>query len=179
MHQAGDKLAQIAHSALTPPLPQLATNEGLTLPAPPADERRRASLSERRAALRPLVICEGLTWDVLARCDLVITKSGTATLEAMILQKPMVIVYRGSALMALEWRLRRRSLNIAHIGLPNILAGERLFAGTDSGRSDAGSHCGSGCGNAASAGAYSELKERLADLVRDNLGEPGGVAPRR
>jgi len=176
MTQAGDTLAQIAHSALTPPLPQLATNEGWTLP--PGDvpaEARRAPAPPHGAVSAPLVICEGLTWDVLARCDLALTKSGTATLEAMILRKPMVIVYRGSRLMALEWRLRRRSLNIAHIGLPNILAGERLFAELIQDEATAEAIAGLAVELLLQPGRILALKERLHDLVRDNLGEPGSV----
>lgn len=172
--QAGDKLAQIAHSTLTPPLPQFATNEGLTLPA---QETREENKPKDRSASgpAPLVICEGLTWDVLARADLVLTKSGTATLEAMILKKPMVIVYRVSPLMTLEWRLRRRSLNIAHIGLPNILAGERLFAELLQDDANPDAIAALAVEFLLEPGRILALKERLGDLIRDNLGEPGGL----
>jgi lipid A disaccharide synthetase len=174
MHQAGDRLAQIAQNTLTPPL--LATNEGLTLPMPPtAEENTGAVPPSDRPAVAPLVICEGITYDVLARSDLVITKSGTSTLEAAILGKPMIIVYRGPALMGLEWRLRRKSLNIAHIGLPNILAQERIFPELiqDDATPDAISNLA--VEMLLQPERLLHFKQKLADLVRKNLGEPGGV----
>ncbi|MFQ3610036.1 MAG: lipid-A-disaccharide synthase [Fimbriimonadales bacterium] len=65
-------------------------------------------------------------WDLLAHADCAIVCSGTATLEAALLGTPMVIVYRGSALMNLEYRLRRRRLNLTMIGLPNLILNERV-----------------------------------------------------
>lgn len=173
MHQAGDRLAQIAQTTLTPPL--LATNEGLTLPVPPPDENAPATPSDR-AASAPLVICEGLTYDVLARSDLVLTKSGTSTLEAAILGKPMIIVYRGPALMGLEWRLRRKSLNIAHIGLPNILAQERVFPELIQDEATPEAISDLALEMLLQPERLLHVKQKLADLVRTNLGEPGGVA---
>ena len=177
MTQAGDTLAQIAQSALTPPLPQLATNEGWVLPpdAMPAEARARPAPVPHGPGLAPLVICEGLTWDALARCDLALTKSGTATLEAMILKKPMVIVYRGSWMMALEGRWRWRNLNITHIGMPNIIAGERLFAELLQDEATPQAIADLAVELLLQPDRILVLKERLQDLVRDNLGEPGGV----
>lgn len=60
-------------------------------------------------------------WDMLAYADVAIVCSGTATLEAALLDTPMLIVYRGSSLMNLEYRLRRRRLMLSYIGLPNLL----------------------------------------------------------
>ncbi len=168
---AGETLTQIAHSALPSALPQLVTNEGFVV----GSEKPTPRSAAKSFNLAPLVLCEGHTWDVLSRCDLVLTKAGTATLEAMILRKPMVIVYNGPKTMAVEWFLRKRSLKIAHIGMPNILANERVFTEL--------------IGEDASAEAIADLsvdlliepsrilalKERLADLVPKSLGEPGGV----
>ncbi len=60
-------------------------------------------------------------WDMLAHADAAIVCSGTATLEAALLDTPMLIIYRGSSWMNLEYRLRRQRLNLRHIGLPNLL----------------------------------------------------------
>ncbi|MDW8052721.1 MAG: lipid-A-disaccharide synthase [Armatimonadota bacterium] len=60
-------------------------------------------------------------WDLLAHADAGIICSGTATLEAALLNTPMLIVYRGSWLMNLEYRLRRKRLNLSWIGLPNLI----------------------------------------------------------
>lgn len=172
MAQAGDALARLAHSAM--PAPQLATNEGVTVPAPRADEdgHGRPALP---AGPAPLVIASGLTWDVLARADVVLTKSGTATLEAMILRKPMIIVYRGSLLQSLEFLLRQASHGIVHLGMPNILAGERLVAEL------LGPYATPEAISALAVEMLLEperilsLKERLNALVENSLGRPGGV----
>jgi len=60
-------------------------------------------------------------WNLLAHADAAIVCSGTATLEAALLDTPMLIVYRGDWLMNLEYRLRRRQLNLRWIGLPNLI----------------------------------------------------------
>jgi lipid-A-disaccharide synthase len=57
----------------------------------------------------------------MAAADVVLVASGTATLEAALLQKPMVITYRMPALSA--WIMKRRGY-LPYVGLPNILAGE-------------------------------------------------------
>ena len=66
-------------------------------------------------------VVEGLTYDCMAHSDFLITKSGTATLEAAILGTPMVIVYRGTPVMRFEF-LFRKSILEEFIGLPNIIA---------------------------------------------------------
>ncbi|GIV05422.1 MAG: lipid-A-disaccharide synthase [Fimbriimonadales bacterium] len=60
-------------------------------------------------------------WNLLAHADAAIVCSGTATLEAALLNTPMIIVYRGDWLMNLEYRVRRRRLQLRWIGLPNLI----------------------------------------------------------
>ena len=93
----------------------------------------------------------------------------------MILKKPMVIVYRGSWMMALEGRWRWRNLNITHIGMPNIIAGERLFAELLQDEATPQAIADLAVELLLQPDRILVLKERLQDLVRDNLGEPGGV----
>ena len=59
----------------------------------------------------------------IAAADAVLAKSGTATLETMLLRRPMVVAYRLGALTA--WVVRRLQ-KTAHVALPNILAGRPL-----------------------------------------------------
>ena len=74
----------------------------------------------------PEVECElriGDSRDAMAASDVVLLASGTATLEALLLKRPMVITYRT---MRLTWMLGRRLLHVDHVGLPNLLCGARL-----------------------------------------------------
>ncbi len=74
----------------------------------------------------PILILGDHRFDLMAHSDCLIICSGTATLEAAILQTPMVIIYRGSRLMEVEYRLRRIRKKVEHIGMPNILANRRI-----------------------------------------------------
>ena len=68
----------------------------------------------------PLVIVEDGTYDVMNVSDALICTSGTATLEAAILKKPMVIVYKFGPENLLEARLAQKKIPI--VGMPNLLA---------------------------------------------------------
>jgi lipid-A-disaccharide synthase len=65
-----------------------------------------------------LQILEGQSHKALAACDVTLIASGTATLEAALFKRPMVIAYR---MGALSWQLMRRKKLQAWVGLPNIL----------------------------------------------------------
>lgn len=67
----------------------------------------------------PIQILFGHAHDAMEAADVVIVASGTATLEAALLKKPMVITYRMSKL---SWQLLKRMRLQAYVGLPNILA---------------------------------------------------------
>lgn len=67
----------------------------------------------------PLHVLDGQSHTALAACDVALVASGTATLEAALFKKPMVITYRVPALTA---HLMRKKALLPWIGLPNILA---------------------------------------------------------
>jgi lipid-A-disaccharide synthase len=71
----------------------------------------------------PIPIVDRDRYDAVNAADLVWTASGTATLETALLKKPMVIVYR---LSWLTYLLARLLVKVDHIGMVNLLAGERL-----------------------------------------------------
>ena len=93
---------------------------------PAASEAR---LAELRAMVReqqpdlPLRILAGQSHTALAACDQTLIASGTATLEAALFKRPMVIAYRMSAM---SYRLMKGRNYQPWFGLPNILANEFL-----------------------------------------------------
>jgi len=74
-------------------------------------------LSER------LRIIEHATYDALAAADAAAVTSGTATLEAALINTPLVVVYKESAL---NWHTLGRLINTEHFGLVNLIAGKRI-----------------------------------------------------
>jgi lipid-A-disaccharide synthase len=82
-----------------------------------------ATLHAHGRADLPLTLMFGHSHEALAAADLALVASGTATLEAALFKTPMVITYRQSPL---SWALQRRMLYLPYVGMPNILAGERL-----------------------------------------------------
>jgi len=70
----------------------------------------------------PITVVDGRSHDVLAACDAALVASGTATLEAALFKRPMVIAYRVAGLTGLL--MRRRGGYLPWVGLPNILARE-------------------------------------------------------
>ena len=62
-------------------------------------------------------------YEAVAASDLVWTASGTATLETALLLRPMIIVYR---LSWLTYVLARLLVRVQHVGIVNLIAGERI-----------------------------------------------------
>jgi len=60
---------------------------------------------------------------VLAAADAVLVASGTATLEALLFEKPMLVCYR---LSPISYRIFKRKLKVPFVSLPNILAGYKV-----------------------------------------------------
>ena len=67
----------------------------------------------------PVKVVEGFTYDVMNLSELLITASGTATLEGAILGKPMIIIYIVS--LPTYW-VGRALVRLDHIGLVNLVA---------------------------------------------------------
>jgi lipid-A-disaccharide synthase len=95
---------------------------------PAASPALLETLRRQAAALRldsslPLTLVSGQSHRAMLAADTVLVASGTATLEAALLGRPMVIFYRMAALSFLL--MRNRGL-LPWIGLPNILCRESL-----------------------------------------------------
>jgi lipid-A-disaccharide synthase len=71
-----------------------------------------------------LAMVEARTDDVLAASDVVITASGTATVQAALHERPMVVVY---SLSPLTYRLGKRFLTVDTYAMPNLVAGRRII----------------------------------------------------
>jgi lipid-A-disaccharide synthase len=86
------------------------------------DMFERAVHENQRTDL-PLTLLFGHSHEALAAADLALVASGTATLEAALFKTPMVIAYRQSPL---TFALMRYMFYLPYVGLPNVLAGEKL-----------------------------------------------------
>jgi lipid-A-disaccharide synthase len=86
------------------------------------DMFERAVYEQQQTEL-PLTLMFGHSHEALAAADLALVASGTATLETALFKTPMVIAYRQSAVST---ALMRAMALVPYVGLPNILAGERL-----------------------------------------------------
>lgn len=72
----------------------------------------------------PLTIIEGQSREVMAASNVILMASGTATLEGLLLKKPMVVAYRVAWLTAI---LLRRWVKLPYYSLPNLLAGKQVI----------------------------------------------------
>jgi lipid-A-disaccharide synthase len=79
------------------------------------------AIYHQRGEELPITILFGHAHMAMTASDAVLVASGTATLEAALLKRPMVITYRMPRLSA--WIMRRKGY-LPYVGLPNILAGE-------------------------------------------------------
>jgi len=70
-----------------------------------------------------VTVVEGKNYDVMQTCDAIIAASGTVTMEIALFGVPMVIVYKASPL---TFAIGMRLLNVDHVGICNIVAGERI-----------------------------------------------------
>ncbi|PPE68921.1 lipid-A-disaccharide synthase [Caldimonas thermodepolymerans] len=91
------------------------------LPVVPGLRAMVEPLLSRHAAGVPIRLLDGRSHEVLAACDTVLIASGTATLEAALFKKPMVITYSMHWLSA---AIMRRMGYLPWVGLPNILCRE-------------------------------------------------------
>ena len=80
------------------------------------------SLLDRHPNL-PVRLYQGNARLALTACNAALVKSGTSTLEAMLLHRPMVVSYR---LGELTYQLVSRLLRTPYVALPNILEGDEL-----------------------------------------------------
>lgn len=90
-----------------------------------ATRERFAALRDELAPELDWLFVESAARDALPAADVVLTASGTATLEALLVGRPMVVGYRVHALTYWTARLLRL-VRVPYIAMANLLAGEGL-----------------------------------------------------
>ncbi|MDM9592818.1 lipid-A-disaccharide synthase [Pseudomonas guariconensis] len=97
---------------------------GVRFVSPCANPARRAQLEQMlQGRDLPVTLLDGRSHQALAACDAVLIASGTATLEALLYKRPMVVAYR---LAPLTYWILKRMVKSPYVSLPNLLA-QRLL----------------------------------------------------
>ncbi len=89
------------------------------LPAVPALRARVDALVQQSGLGDRITVVTGQSHAALAACDVTLIASGTATLEAALFKRPMVIAYN---MNWLSWQIMKRQQLQPWVGLPNILS---------------------------------------------------------
>ncbi|WP_127348199.1 lipid-A-disaccharide synthase [Pseudidiomarina mangrovi] len=89
----------------------------------PARAQQFQQLQQRYAPNLAIQVVSGQARTVMAAADVLLLTSGTVTLEAMLIKRPMVVAYRFSWL---SYVIIKRLFKAAFFSLPNLLAGRRL-----------------------------------------------------
>lgn len=123
----GGELARLGPLFLETAEHLLALHSGaLRFVVPCASPERRRQLEEMLSHTRrdlPVMLLDGRSHEALGACDAVLIASGTATLEALLCKRPMVVAYR---LAPLTYKVARRLVKTPFFSLPNLLAGRAL-----------------------------------------------------
>ena len=120
----GGEVARLGELFLDAAIRLRSLRPGVRFLLPCATPERREQLEQMLAGRDlPLTLLNGRSHEALAACDAVLVASGTATLEALLYKRPMVVAYRGAPL---TYRILKRLVKSPYISLPNLLA-ERLL----------------------------------------------------
>ena len=97
---------------------------GVRFVLPCANATRRAQVEQMLEGRDlPLMLLDGQSHQALAACDAVLIASGTATLEALLYKRPMVVAYR---LAPVTYWILKRMVKSPYVSLPNLLAQRML-----------------------------------------------------
>lgn len=120
-HGEVDKIGDVIWQAMQ--VLQQSSNIEIIIPA--LNNKRRCQIEEQLQQYPelPVHIIDGHSQQVMAAADCVVMASGTTTLEAMLLKKPMIVAYKKDAF---SFWLISRLLKVDYISLPNLLAGKTL-----------------------------------------------------
>jgi lipid-A-disaccharide synthase len=93
------------------------------IPSAPLLKSAIELLIERSGLKGRVLVLDGQSHLALAACDVTLIASGTATLEAALFKRPMVIAYN---MHWISWEIMRRQRLQPWVGLPNILCGRSV-----------------------------------------------------
>ena len=105
---------------------RLSENQQLQFVIPCANDKRKAQIDNFLIEKNPNIQVKtylGQSRELMLASDVVLLASGTATLEAMLLKKPMLVCYKVSAF---SFWVYSKFLKIKNFSLPNLLAGKPL-----------------------------------------------------
>ncbi len=121
----GGEVGQMARPFLATAQWLLRRRPGLhfVLPAATPERRRQVEAALAHCDSLPLTLLDGQSRLAMAAADVVLMASGTTTLEAMLLKKPMVVAYR---MAPWSWRLLSPLVKVPWVALPNLLARREL-----------------------------------------------------
>lgn len=136
-----------------------------------APRTAEAELTGNWPAELPVRVVEGQTYDALAAADAAIVSSGTATVEAALLNVPMVVIYRVTPLTAL---LAKPLVRTPYFSMVNLIAERRVVPELIQTDFTAAKVSSEVLSLLRDTGARTELRAGLAE-VRERLGPPGAV----
>lgn len=113
---------------------------------------------------------EGKSHEVMAASDAVLISSGTATLEAGMLQVPMAILYRVSPL---SYAILKRFILVPDIGLVNIVAGSRIAQEFVQDQATP-ANLSAECLRLLTDTGYRERMHQALGVIKEKLGQGGG-----
>jgi lipid-A-disaccharide synthase len=119
----------------------------------------------------PFTLIDGQTYDVMNISELLITASGTATLEGAVVGTPMVIIYKVSKL---SYWIGRALIHVDHIGLVNLVAGRRIVPELIQKEANPRRIADEALQILKDPARRQEMRRAMAE-VREHLGEPGAT----
>ncbi|MDY6987977.1 MAG: lipid-A-disaccharide synthase [Thermodesulfobacteriota bacterium] len=138
------------------------------VPVASSVDRALVESMARQGASNFLLLSDRLQ-DILDKSTLVVTASGTVTLEAAIAGTPMIIVYK---LSGFSYWFGKRFIQVKHIGLVNLVAGRRVVPELIQDEASAENISRQVLQMLADKDALVGMRRQLRDVVR-RLGDPG------